>query len=104
VKAADLAKFGFKVEDPNHEVTLYKGRGCDNCRGKGFRGRMGIYELLRMNSEIAELIVRRAPLADIKDAAKANGMKEMREDGLRKILDGMTTPEEVMRVVFTAGQ
>ena len=44
--------------------------------------------------------VRRAPLADIKDASKANGMMEMREDGLRKILDGWTTPEEVMRVTM----
>jgi type IV pilus assembly protein PilB len=58
---------------------------------------------MTMNAEIAELIVRRAPLADIKAAAKANGMHELREDGLLKVLSGMTTPEEVMRVVFTAG-
>ena len=58
---------------------------------------------MRMNAEIAELIVRRAPLQDVKEAAKANGMKELREDGLLKILNGITTPEEVMRVVFTAG-
>jgi type IV pilus assembly protein PilB len=57
-----------------------------------------------MNTEIAELVVRRSPLGDIKDAAKANGMREMREDGLGKVLAGITTPEEVMRVVFTAGQ
>ena len=53
--------------------------------------------------EIAELVVRRAPLSDIKEAAKANGMKELREDGLEKVLMGQTTPDEVMRVVFTAG-
>jgi len=58
---------------------------------------------MRMNAEIAELVVRRAPLNDIKEAAKANGMKELREDGLAKVLSGVTTPEEVMRVVFTAG-
>jgi type IV pilus assembly protein PilB len=56
-----------------------------------------------MNAEIAELVVRRAPLQDIKDAAKANGMKELREDGLHKVLEGITDPGEVMRVVFTAG-
>jgi type IV pilus assembly protein PilB len=56
-----------------------------------------------MNQEIAELVVRRAPLADIKAAAKANGMKELREDGLEKVLAGITDPQEVMRVVFTAG-
>lgn len=103
VKATELTRFGYPVEDPDQEVTLYRGRGCETCRGKGFKGREGVYELLKMNSEIAELVVRRAPLADIKEAAKANGMKELKEDGLRKILDGRTTPEEVRRVVFTAG-
>ena len=59
--------------------------------------------MLTMNEEIADLVVRRAPVADIRDAAKANGMLELREDGLLKVLEGMTTPDEVMRVVFTAG-
>ena len=102
-KASELIRFGYKLQDPDEEVTLYRGRGCETCKGKGLRGRMGIYELLTMNNEIAELVVRRAPLADIKEAAKANGMKELKEDGLRKILDGLTIPEEVQRVVFTAG-
>lgn len=69
----------------------------------GYRGRTGIHELMVMNAEIAELIVRRAPLNDIKSAAKANGMHELREDGLHKVLLGWTDPQEVMRVVFTAG-
>jgi len=56
-----------------------------------------------MNAEIAELVVRRAPLNDVKEAAKAGGMRELREAGLHKVLQGVTTPEEVMRVVFTAG-
>lgn len=103
VKQGDLRRFGFKVEDPEAPVTLYRGKGCDYCKFTGFRGRLGLYELMRMNAEIAELIVRRAPLQDVKEAAKANGMKELREDGLLKILNGITTPEEVMRVVFTAG-
>jgi type IV pilus assembly protein PilB len=56
-----------------------------------------------MNAEIAEMIVRRSPLNDVKMAAKANGMHELREDGLHKVLLGVTDPTEVMRVVFTAG-
>jgi type IV pilus assembly protein PilB len=64
---------------------------------------MGIHELMSMNAEIAELVVRRSPLNDIKMAAKANGMRELREDGLVKVLQGVTDPTEVMRVVFTAG-
>ena len=98
-----LSKFGYKSEDPNAMVTLYEGKGCEECRFKGYKGRVGLYELMTMNEEIAELVVRRAPVADIREAAKANGMLELREDGLLKILEGMTTPDEVMRVVFTAG-
>ncbi len=103
VPGSFLTKFGYKNEDPNAMVTLYEGKGCEECRFKGYKGRVGLYELMTMNEEIAELVVRRAPVADIREAAKANGMLELREDGLLKILEGMTTPDEVMRVVFTAG-
>ncbi len=103
VPAKDLRRFGFKVENPDEMITLHRGVPHEDNRFTGYKGRIGIYELMKMNAEIAELIVRRAPLADIKEAAKANGMKELREDGLIKILAGITTPEEVMRVVFTAG-
>lgn len=103
VKQLDLRRFGFQVTDPEAPVTLYKGIPTESNRQTGFRGRSGIHELMLMNAEIAELVVRRAPLNDIKEAAKANGMKELREDGLEKVLAGVTTPDEVMRVVFTAG-
>ncbi len=103
IPAADLRAFGFQIENPDQMVTIWEGVGCDHCRGRGYAGRVGIYELMVVNAEIAELIVRRAPLSDIKEAAKANGMKELREDGLVKVLEGMTTPDEVRRVVFTAG-
>ena len=99
----DLRRFGMKVEDPEQMITLYRPVGCEECRQTGYRGRMGIHELMTLNAEIAELVVRRAPLNDIKEAAKANGMKELREDGLHKVLAGLTDPTEVMRVVFTAG-
>jgi type IV pilus assembly protein PilB len=98
-----LRRFGFKPESEDQKITLWRGKGCEACRHTGYKGRLGIYSLLRMNDEIAELIVRRAPLADVRDASKANGMLELREDGLQKVLEGITTPDEVMRVVFTAG-
>jgi type IV pilus assembly protein PilB len=101
--ATDLRRFGFKPEHPDQKVTLWRGTGCEICRQTGYKGRLGIYSLMRVNDEVAELIVRRASLNDIRDAAKANGMLELREDGLQKVLDGITTPDEVMRVVFTAG-
>jgi type IV pilus assembly protein PilB len=103
IRAADLRAFGFQVEDPDQMVTIWEGPGCEECRYRGYKGRIGIFELMVVNAEIAELIVRRAPLSDIKEAAKANGMKELREDGLIKVLEGVTTPDEVRRVVFTAG-
>ncbi len=103
VKAIDLRRFGFPVTDPDEEITLYRGIPKESNRMTGYKGRTGFHELLVMNEEIAELVVRRAPLADIKAAAKANGMKELREDGLEKVLAGQTDPNEVMRVVFTAG-
>jgi type IV pilus assembly protein PilB len=99
----DLKRFGFQVTNPDEMVTLYRGVPHDNNRQTGYRGRTGLHELMIMNAEIAEMVVRRAPLHDIKEAAKANGMKELREDGLHKVLAGITDPQEVMRVVFTAG-
>ncbi len=103
VPAIDLKRFGFTFEDPEEMVTLYRGIPDENNRNTGYRGRTGIHELMTMNSEIAEMVVRRAPLHDIKNAAKANGMHELREDGLLKVLSGVTDPSEIMRVVFTAG-
>lgn len=85
------------------EIKLWRGRGCDNCRHTGYKGRVGVYELMSVNEEISELIVRRAPVSELRHAARANGMKMLKEDGLRKVLAGITTPEEISRVVFTAG-
>ncbi len=103
VPAGELRRFGFKHSDPNEMITLHKGEGCEACKYTGYKGRIGIFELLRINDEVRELMVRRAPLADLREAGKANGMHELREDGLEKVLAGITTPEEIMRVVFTAG-
>ena len=103
VTQMDLRRFGFNVTNPDELVTLYRGVPAEFNRMTGYRGRTGFHELMVMNAEIAELVVRRAPLNDVKEAAKAGGMRELREDGLHKVLQGVTTPEEVMRVVFTAG-
>jgi len=67
------------------------------------KGRLGIYELMTLNDELSDMIVRRAPLSEIKEAARSNGMTTLQEDGFRKAKDGLTTIEEVMRVVFTGG-
>ncbi|MFN8853558.1 MAG: GspE/PulE family protein [Armatimonadota bacterium] len=103
VPAIDLRRFGFQFEDPDEMITLYRGIPHEDNRMTGYKGRNGLHELMVMNAEIAELVTRRAPVNDLKMAAKAAGMKELREDGLAKVLMGQTDPEEVMRVVFTAG-
>ena len=97
-----LERFGFKP-DPNNPITFYRGQGCSTCRETGYKGRIGIYELMIMNQEIAELIVKGGSAGEIRDAARANGMRTLQQDGLKKVLAGMTTIEEVMRVVQSVG-
>jgi len=98
-----LERLGFEP-DSSKPVTFYRGRGCDNCRHTGFKGRTGLFELMTVNAEIAELIVKRASLQELREAARANGMRTLQEDGLKKVLEGITTIDEVLRVVISVGQ
>ena len=76
--------------------TLYRAKGCDACEGKGFTGRGGIYELLVMDDAVGGLVLRSADAQTIKRSARASGMDTLRDDGARKVLDGLTTVEEVV--------
>ncbi len=98
-----LRRVGFNVENAE-DVVFYRGRGCEQCKHTGYRGRNGIFEFMLMTEEIQDLIVKRAPLSEVRNAALASGMKTLKQDGFQKVLEGMTTVEEVMRVVFTAGE
>ena len=80
------------------EVVLYRGRGCDYCHQTGYRGRSGIFEFLLMDDTIRSLVLRTSDATALKKAAMDRGMKNLREDGVRKVLDGITTVEEVLRV------
>jgi general secretion pathway protein E/type IV pilus assembly protein PilB len=77
---------------------LYYGKGCRECRNIGYKGRLGIFELLMMNDEIRELVVQRASAGYIQKAALRNGLELLRQDGWKKVRAGLTTPEEVLRV------
>ena len=81
-----------------HQTRFYRGRGCEECRFTGFRGRTGIYEILVMSESIRPLVIERAPSTTIKQAACAHGMKTLRDDGWTKVRLGATTVEEVARV------
>lgn len=81
------------------EVPFYHAAGCDQCGGEGYRGRIGIYEVLEMQTNIRKLVTQSAPTEEIEQIARTeNGMAMMVEDGFAKAIQGMTSIEEVMRV------
>jgi type II secretory ATPase GspE/PulE/Tfp pilus assembly ATPase PilB-like protein len=79
--------------------TVYHGEGCPACAGSGYRGRVGIYEVVAVDDAIRDAMLRRCSAGDIKKIAEAHGMKSMVEDGFRKAIDGITTVEEILRVI-----
>jgi type IV pilus assembly protein PilB len=86
---------GFKVDGP---VEIFKPGGCDRCNHTGYRGRLGIFEILQMDEQLRALVLTRSSADEIAAAAVAKGMKRLREDGQDKVLLGLTSPEEVLRV------
>lgn len=76
---------------------FYYGKGCKVCNGTGYKGRKGVFEYLRMSNPLRELVNNRAPTLVIREKARELGMRTMREDGIRSILDGYTTVDEVLR-------
>ena len=91
-----LAELGISRQDIGDKQFFY-GKGCDACNNTGYKGRKGIYELLRINDPISELINERAPTVTLKQKAVELGMVTLRQDGLRSIFAGDTTIEEVLR-------
>ena len=81
-------------------LVFSRGQGCSICSNRGYRGRVGVFEILRMNDKIKRLVMEGKSALEIRDAAVADNMILMKECGLAKVLDGVTTPEEIMRVVY----
>src|SRR6266702_6555092 len=79
-------------------TQFYKGRGCAACNFTGMKGRVAIYEVMPVSQEIRDLILKNAPVTDIRATAQTQGMKSLRQAGLLKVLEGTTTVEEVLRV------
>jgi general secretion pathway protein E len=92
---ADLDALGIEA-DP--AVTLFRGKGCEECRGTGYRGRSGIYELFVIDEDARSLILRRATTRDIRQHAVQRGMATLRMDGWKRACEGVTTVEELLRV------
>ena len=94
-KAEVVDKFGLKLDE---KATLFEPDGCHNCKNTGYRGRVGIYEIMRVNDEIRELILEDASATRIKKVATKAGMRTLRQDGLLRVINGVTSLEEVVRV------
>ncbi len=82
---------------------VYKGAGCSACQNTGYKGRLGIFEMLEMNAEMRELAFKRAPTTELRRAARAGGMRTLTYDGKLKIFKGITTAEEVSRIAQAEG-
>jgi type IV pilus assembly protein PilB len=83
--------------------TFYKGRGCSACQNTGYKGRLGIFEMVEMNTKLRELAFRKATHTELKAAARASGMRTLMEDGKLKVFKGTTTPREVARIAQAEG-
>jgi type II secretory ATPase GspE/PulE/Tfp pilus assembly ATPase PilB-like protein len=87
---------------PDAEVHIWKGRGCNDCNGTGFWGRVAIYEVLLASDKLKGLIMSRAPASEIQRTAVAQGMRTLKQDGWLKVIKGLTTPDEILEVVEEA--
>jgi type IV pilus assembly protein PilB len=82
------------------KISFYKGKGCATCNFTGMKGRIAIYEVMPVNQDIRDLIIRNAPAVEIGEAAQRQGMRTLRQNALQKVIDGGMTIEEVLRVTL----
>jgi type IV pilus assembly protein PilB len=83
--------------DEVKSFPVFKGKGCSLCNNTGYKGRVGLYEVMPMKEELKELVLSRASTSEIKKEAIRLGMKTLRQSGIAKIKEGVTTIEEVLR-------
>jgi len=93
----EMEILGLKSEEVG-KATIYRGKGCPDCARTGYRGRTGIYEVFTLDEEVRQLIYERVASNTLRARGRELGMRTLREDGVRKILSGMTTPEEVISI------
>jgi len=98
LKDIGLLERSQKPETGSQKIKFYKGKGCQKCMNTGYKGRIGIFELMSITDKIRNLIVAKAPLEEIRKEAISSGMVTLTADGINKITEGFTTPEEVLRV------
>jgi type IV pilus assembly protein PilB len=94
-----LIKAGFSP-DIVKDIKCYMGKGCPECNNTGYKGRLAVYEIMPIKDELKEMILQGAPAAEIKKEAVRLGMSTLRQSGLKKVMSGITTVEEILRVTF----
>ena len=94
----DMKKILDEYEISNNEITLYKGEGCPYCKDTGYKGRVAIFELMLITENIRDLISKNVTTGKLREAAIKEGMCQLREDGIKKVCEGITTIDEVLRV------
>lgn len=92
----EIRQLGLQAEQLQ-AATFMKGKGCSDCSNTGCRGRMGIFEIFTIDDDVRKLIYDKVPASVLRVRAREMGMRSLREDGIRKVLGGLTTPEEVIR-------
>jgi general secretion pathway protein E len=97
VETVDLQKMGFPVSGQG-KVELKRGKGCKECRGTGYSGRLGVFEIFPMSDKIKQLVMKKATDAELRRVAIREGMTTLREDAWQKVRSGLTTVEEALRV------
>ena len=97
-----LQMLGF-TEKELEGKTLWKGAGCKRCNGTGYRGRIGIFEMFQMNHQLRELAFTQAPTSQVRAAARAAGMRTLLEDGKLKVLNGVTTADDLLEITQAEG-
>ncbi len=100
VHAPILKNLGFSEKEIGNDLKIYRGKGCSECYNTGYKGRIGLYEILTMTDAIKELIVTDISVKKLRDLAIKEGMRTLRQSGLDKIKQGLTTIEEVIAVTF----
>ncbi len=94
----DLKKVLGGLFPQNREIKLYKGKGCPDCNNTGYYGRIGMFEILKISEKISKMIIERKSAMDAEKQAMEEGMINMKQDGYMKVIEGITTIEEVLRV------
>ena len=89
------------LEGRKEKISFYRGKGCQYCMQTTYRGRTGVFEIMKVSDKIRDLILQKQPASKIRDVAISEGMALLKDAAVNKVIHGITTVEEIKRVIFT---